>query len=542
MEHVLKTTATRSSASSAPHRRALGTGRGVRWSAASLALAVALAGCTAGKEAVTVEPSGTSTSAGQPGTPSNLVPADLDPALLPFYEQRVSWEDCGDGHLCADIEIPVDWADASAGKASLAVERTQASGTKQGSLLINPGGPGASGVEFLDAALGAISPEVQEAYDVVGFDPRGVGRSSPVTCLDDAGKDQLLSTDHNLDTDKGRADFQAAWTAFGAACQANTGALLGHVDTASAARDMDLLRALLGDEKLTYLGYSYGTQLGGTYAALFPDRVGRLVLDGAVDYTLDPDKLSLDQAMGFERALRAYVTDCMAGAKCPLTGSVDDGLKQIRDLTQRAYTDPLPTQDSGRVLTRTLAFYGIAVTLYADESWPLLTQALSMAMQRNDGSGLLSLADFYNGRGLDGTFEDNSTEAFTAVSCADGRAPTDVAHMQAERDKIVAVAPTLGDSFAWNALVCAGWPTPAAPLTADVSAPGAAPIVVIGTTNDPATPYEWSQALAKTLSSAVLLTWEGEGHTAYGRANDCIADAVDAYFLEGTVPQEGLVC
>jgi len=430
----------------------------------------------------------------------------------------------------------------AAGKASLAVERTQASGTKQGSLLINPGGPGGSGIEFLDAALSSISPEVQEAYDIVGFDPRGVGKSSPVTCLDAAGKDELLSSDFNLDTDAGRADFQAAWTAFGAACQANTGDLLGHVDTASAARDMDLLRALLGDEKLSYLGYSYGTQLGGTYAALFPDRVGRLVLDGAVDYTLDADALSLGQAEGFERALRAYVTDCMAGSGCPLTGSVDEGLRQVRDLTRRAYTDPLPTQDAGRVLTRTLAFYGIAVTLYDDQSWPLLTQALTMAMQRNDGSGLLSLADFYNRRDIDGNFEDNSTEAFTAVSCADGRAPVDVGHMQAERDKILAVAPTLGDSFAWNALVCAGWPTPAEPLTADPSAPGAAPIVVIGTTNDPATPYEWSQSLAKVLSSGVLVTWEGEGHTAYGRSNDCVAAAVDAYFLEGTVPQDGLVC
>ena len=540
MGHVLKTTAARLSVSSALHGGNPGTRRAARWSAGSLVLALVLAGCTAGKEAIDVDPSATST--GQPGVGAGLAPKDLDPSMLPFYEQSVAWESCNDDHLCATIDIPVDWADASAGKASLAVERTQASGTKQGSLLINPGGPGASGIDFLDAAVSVISPEVQEAYDVVGFDPRGVGRSSPVTCLDDAGKDQLLSSDFDMSTDAGRAAFQAAWTAFGAACQSNTGAMLEHVDTGSAARDMDLLRALLGDEKLTYLGYSYGTQLGGTYAALFPERVGRLVLDGAVDYTLEADELSAGQAEGFERALRAYVTDCMAGARCPLTGSVDDGLKQIRELTERAFTDPLPTQDAGRVLTRNLAFYGIAITLYADESWPVLTQALAMALQRNDGSGLLSLADAYNSRDFDGGFEDNSTEAFTAIGCADGRAPADLAHMQAERDKILAVAPTLGESFAWNALVCAGWPTPAKPFTADPSAPGAAPIVVIGTTNDPATPYEWSQSLAKTLESGVLLSWEGEGHTAYGRSNECIAGAVDAYLLDGTVPQDGLVC
>lgn len=544
MDHVPNTIAARPSTSPATRSGTQRMRAAARRAAAPLVLALVLAGCTAGKDAVPVDPTGGSSAptTGQPSDVTALLPAGLDASLLPFYEQRVEWQECDDDRWCATVDIPVDWADASAGKASLAVKRTAAAGARQGSLLVNPGGPGASGIDFLDGALSSISPEVQEAFDIVAFDPRGVGQSSPVTCLDDAGKDKLLSADFDMTSQAGRDAFQAAWTEFGAACQANSGTLLGHVDTSSAARDMDLLRVLVRDDKLTYLGYSYGTQLGGTYAALFPERVGRLVLDGAVDYTLDADGTSLGQAEGFERALRAYVSFCLAEGSCPLTGSVEDALQQIHDLTQQAFTDPLPTNDSGRVLTRTLAFYGIAVTLYSDESWPLLTQALTMAIQRNDGSGLLSLADFYNSRDIDGQFDDNSTEAFTAVNCADGRVSSDVAHMEAERAKILAVAPTLGDSFAWNALVCAGWPTPAKPLAADVSAPGAAPIVVIGTTNDPATPYEWSQSLAKTLASGVLLTWEGEGHTAYGRSNECVAGAVDAYFLEGTVPQDGLVC
>ena len=546
---MLKTTAARISARPAAltgPARGAADGRAarpvVRLAAGAAVAALVLSGCAAGKNATEVDPSGGPATTDAPRDVTALLPTGLDAALVPFYEQQVAWEECDDDRRCATIEIPVDWSDASAGKASLAIKRTTASGDRQGSLLINPGGPGASGIEFLDGALSAISPEVQEAYDIVAFDPRGIGQSTPVTCLDDAAKDELVSKDFDLTTPEGRDAYAAQYAGLGAGCLERTGPILGHVDTSSAARDMDLIRALVGDDKLTYLGYSYGTQLGGTYAALFPERVGRLVLDGAVDYTLDGDALSLGQAEGFERALRAYATDCLAGARCPMTGSVDDALRQIHDLTQRAFTDPLTTQDSGRVLTRNLAFYGIAVALYSDESWPVLTQALDMALARNDGSGLLSLADFYNARDIDGSFADNSTEAFTAVNCADGRADADAAHLEAERAKILEVAPTLGDSFAWGGLICSGWPTPPQPRPADGAAPGAAPIVVIGTTNDPATPYEWAQSLAKTLDSGVLLTWEGEGHTAYGRSNECVAGAVDAYFLEGTVPQDGLVC
>ncbi len=495
-------------------------------------LALGLVGCSS-------TPTKNQQPVAPPSTP--VVGDDVDPALEPFYSQVIEWSACGD-FQCGTATVPIDYAEPGAGSFELALKRAPATGADPiGSLLINPGGPGGSGVEFVETAVARISDRVVEEYDVVGFDPRGVGLSSPVTCLDDAGKDALISRDFDYASDAGLAEAREAYRAFGEACAANTGPLLGHVDTVSAARDLDVLRAALGDEQLTYLGYSYGTALGATYAGLFPERAGRLVLDGALDPSLEPAQVGLQQAVGFENALRAYVADCQAGADCPLTGTVDDGLAQVRDLLDRARRNPLPTE-SDRVLTGTLAFYGIAVTLYDDQNWGALTQGLTAALRQGDGTILLILADAYNERGEDGTFLSNSTEAFTAVNCLDGASSADPATMRAEAAELAEAAPTVGYFFGYGGAVCAEWPYPATGQAGPITAEGAPPILVIGTTNDPATPYAWAQALAEQLSSAVLLTYEGEGHTAYGRSNECIADAVDAYLLEGAVPDEGTRC
>jgi len=493
-------------------------------------LALLLAGCGSLKHQVGVArvatPSGTST---------------VEAGLQPFYDQAIDWKAC-DKFQCATAKVPIDYADPTAGSIRLALKRASATGGAAiGSLLINPGGPGASGVDLVDRAVTTVGKDVLAKYDVVGFDPRGVARSNPVKCMDAASTDKLLSADFDYSTDAGIAAAEAAYTAMGKACAANTGPLLAHVDTVSAARDMDVLRAALGDETLTYLGYSYGTALGATYAGLFPHRVGRMVLDGALDPKLSPDELGLGQAAGFEGALRAYVADCQGGAKCPLTGNVDEGLAKIHNLVERARRSPLPT-GTDRSLTGTLAFYGIAVTLYDNASWSVLTQALTAALGKNDGSVLLHLADLYNDRNADGTFSSNSTEAFTAINCLDGTSSTDVGDMRAEAAKIEQVAPTLGYFFGYGGVVCAGWPYPPTGKVKPITADGAPPILVVGTTDDPATPYAWAQGLASELSSGVLLTFQGEGHTAYGRSNDCIAAAVDAYLLAGTVPADGKRC
>jgi pimeloyl-ACP methyl ester carboxylesterase len=303
---------------------------------------------------------------------------------------------------------------------------------------------------------------------------------------------------------------------------------------------MDLLRALLGDDRLNFLGFSYGTELGATYAGLFPDRVGAMVLDGAIDITMTSFESSKQQAVGFEQALTSYVEDCLGTTLCPLTGTTADGLAQIRALLDQALEQPLPTS-SGRPLTQTLAFYGVAVTLYDERSWEFLSHALDEAMTEGTGDLLLWLADFYNDRNDDGTFSSNSTEAFIAIGCLDSRDNPSDAEQQRQEAQLEQEAPTVGSFFGGGAS-CVDWPFPAVAWDFDKAATGSAPILVIGTTGDPATPYRWAQALASTLANGHLLTYDGEGHTAYTRSNQCIMDAVDQFLVAGTLPAEGLVC
>jgi len=473
---------------------------------------------------------------------THLDDSDIPAGFEQWYHQQVEWTPSTTrGFEEATISAPLSWRDPTAGSIELALIRRPASGEKLGSLLTNPGGPGQAGIEFLTAIFTEFGDPVKRSYDLIGFDPRGVGASTPIFCLDDAAKDAFISADFPDDA-AGREAMAAANAAFGEACYENTGELLANVDTMSAARDMDLIRHLLDDEKLNYLGFSYGTQLGATYAGLFPQRVGRMVLDGAIDLTLTPDEQSLGQAIGFETALRNYVTDCQAGRNCPLTGSVDDGLAQIHNLLQRLQTSPLPTSQSGRSVNRTLAFYGIALPLYDQEMWPYLSMALNEALNLGTGDVLLFLADFYNDRNDDGTFNGNSTEAFQSIGCVDARATEDPGEMDRLAEELRQAAPTVGEFFTYGGLVCRDWPVPVAPGSFDLHAAGAPPILVIGTTNDPATPYEWAVGLANTLDSGVLLTYEGEGHTAYTRSNVCIGDTVDQFLVDGIVPPYGKTC
>lgn len=488
-----------------------------------------LTGCVAPKHQASAPTPGASTS----GT--------SDPALAPFYDQVLEWTTCGDEE-CADATVPLDWEDPGGETITVALRRVPASGgAPVGSMLVNPGGPGRSAIDSISYFRQVVSRDVLAAYDLVAFDPRGVQHSSPVTCVDPPQLDELASWVPDWSTDAGIAEAIARNAEFGQACLDRTGPLLGHVDTRSAARDMDVLRAALGDEALTYLGFSYGTELGATYAALFPERVGRLVLDGALDPTLDSGQVAAGQAAGFESALRAYVTDCQAGPSCPLDGDADAGLARIAQFFDRVRANPLPT-GTDRELTSSLAFSGVAAALYTQSSWPLLTQALTKGIDAGDGSVLLQLADSYYGRGADGTYASNQNEAFSAILCLDDRPSADPDAMRADAAEVIAVAPTVGQFFAYGGASCAQWPVPEVGSLESYEASGAAPIVVVGTTNDPATPYAWAESLSDLLDSAVLLTFEGEGHTAYGRSNACVKDAVDRYFLTGEAPADGTTC
>ncbi|MCT9002088.1 alpha/beta hydrolase [Microbacterium memoriense] len=501
--------------------------------------AVALTGCLY----AAIPPEGAATPAPSREPDLNGVPAGFEE----FYGQALDWQSCvgvdAGSYDCATVTAPLDWADAGAGTIELAIIRRAAtSGTALGSLLTNPGGPGASGYDLVaDSATFAVSARVLDAYDVIGFDPRGVGRSSAVACLDAPEMDAML---YDIPADPRGSD---GWTAelternigFVEACEANSAGILPHITTDNSARDMDLLRGVLGDETLNYLGYSYGTFLGATYAKLFPERVGRLVLDGAIDPSVSGLEVGTTQAVGFESALRAYMADCVGGRDCPFGGTVEEAMTDLSTLLASVDANPIPGSD-GRMLGADNLMTGIIAALYAEASWPYLSRALSDALQ-GDGSTALQLADFYNGRNPDGTYSDNSTEAFRAYNCMDYPLDTSAADEDAASARIAAEAPTIAPY--WQGVdVCAVWPYPPTGVREKISADGAAPILVVGTTNDPATPYSWSVSLAEQLSSGVLITREGEGHTGYNKGNVCVDAAVEAYLVDGTVPTADVTC
>ncbi|NQX10920.1 alpha/beta fold hydrolase [Microbacteriaceae bacterium VKM Ac-2855] len=463
--------------------------------------------------------------------------------LEPYYTQTLIWTECGSAQ-CSEAIVPLDWNDPAAATATIALTRHPArDGSPLGSLLVDPGGPGASGVDFVkDSVDSAVDGVLRDQYDIVGFDPRGVGASTAVSCYDASGMDAYLYD--ILPGERGSDEWFAAQRnttqAFADACAENSGDLLPHVDTVSAAKDLDVLRAALGDTALNYLGYSYGTYLGATYAGLHPDRVGRLVLDGALDPTATSLDVVLEQAKGFESALRAYLTDCLAGEECPFSGTVDEAMTDVRAMLDRVERSPIRATD-GRELGGSTLFTAIIYPLYQATAWSALSQMLT-SVQKGDASIAFQYADGYNGRSSDGGYADNSTEAFTAINCVDYSYAPDIATMRTEAAQIEAAAPYIGRYMAYGDTQCEVWPVSFTGERTAVTAEGAAPILVVGTTNDPATPYVWAQSLASQLSSGQLITYTGEGHTAYNKSNSCVDDAVDGYFVSGTVPASDPQC
>ena len=456
------------------------------------------------------------------------------------YAQTLEWSECELGE-CAEATVPIDYEDPSAGFTTIAMAGAAATGTddKIGTLFINPGGPGGSGIELLGFFTLVASPEVLASYDVVGFDPRGVGQSDPLGCLDTEGLDELLSADVDPDDQQSVDDYTALVDGQGEACLETNPELSQHVTTVETAMDLDVLRALAGDDELHYIGFSYGTFLGTTYAALFPDNVGRLVLDGAMDPSLTAAQTGLRQAGGFQLAFDDYAADCVEN-DCALGASVEEIEQQVIDLFATTADGPLPTDDPDRSLTQAYAFYGVAQQLYAEESWPFLTEALASAFE-GDGSLLLGSADEYSRRTPDG-YLNNQAQANSAINCLDDQIAPEPDSTPTEEDFLEA-SPLFGAiAYGFVEVGCDGWPIAPTVEAPDYTAEGAAPILVVGTTGDPATPIESAQKLAELLDSGVLLTREGEGHTAYLEGNPCITSIIDAYLLEGTVPEDGTTC
>ncbi|MFF3483515.1 alpha/beta hydrolase [Streptomyces sp. NPDC002701] len=476
--------------------------------------------------------------------------------------QKLSWKDCpepsgaegggdapsplpdGGTWRCATLKAPLDWDEPKGDTIELALIRAGASGAENrriGSLLFNFGGPGGSGVTTLPA-FGQDYEQLRTRYDLVSFDPRGVGRSAGVKCESDEQLDAYFQQDATPDDDAEERTLLDNLKEFNDACESNSGKVLPHVRTTDAARDMDLMRQVLGDDELHYFGISYGTELGGVYAHLFPEKVGRAVFDAVVDPTQSPEQGSLGQAEGFQLALDNFAEDCASKPQeCPLGDSAQDVKDRIAQLLKDLDTRPIPGVFP-RELTQTAATSGIAQSLYSQDFWEYLVEGLQQAYE-GDGKVLMLLSDSLNGRNQDGEYS-NISAANVSINCADDRPRYTVADVRAKLPEFRKASPLFGDYLAWGMVGCTDWPVAGAADHPDVRAAGSAPILVVGNTGDPATPYEGARKMAESLGKGVgvELTYKGQGHGSYDSGNTCVRDAVNGYLLDGKVPPTGRVC
>jgi pimeloyl-ACP methyl ester carboxylesterase len=478
-------------------------------------------------------------SACKPNGPTSTK-SSPSPSSSPVEAGSIVWTDCGGGFQCGKVQVPIDYSHPEAGSIGIALDRKLATDPAHriSSLLINPGGPGDSGVQFLRDDLSALT-DLNQRFDLIGFDPRGVGLSSPVVCLNDAQKDAFNELDGVLDDPQEKQDVIQASKDFAAACLRNNAKILPFVDTTNAAKDMDSIRAAIGDSQLTYLGYSYGTFLGQMYAHLFPTHVRALVFDGVVDPSVSASDMLLAQLNGFERNYEAFLADCASrkgtATPCAYAKSGDPATK-LNALLQRL--DARPMVVGTRTLTRGLALTGVISGLYYQAFWQYLDLGLASADQ-GDGRLLIALADQLSQRNSDGTYS-NLTDAIEAVDCLDNPVPTDISYYDQLGPSFAKVSPLLGPALQYNNLICAYWPLKPTRVPGPLTADGAPPILVVGGTNDPVTPYAWAQSVNKQLAGSVLLTRSGNGHTSGD--NPCASAAENAYLINLTLPAAGTIC
>ena len=520
---------------------------------AAAVVAVAISGCASSSpRAVAVPtPPSTVTSSGKPIGP---VPAGLQS----YYAQIVTWGDCAafartlaneksysaPGLQCARMQAPVDYTQPQGKQVSLSLLRRPASGTKTGSLVVNPGGPGGSGMDTAaDLSYMVANGPLGQHFDLVGFDPRGVGASEPAVVCQTGPENDAQRKDVDVDTSPaGIAKTEQEEKDYVSKCaQRVSPDVLEHVGTREVAQDMDVLRSVLGDEKLTYLGYSYGTRLGTAYAEAFPGNVRALVLDGAVDPTADPIQELIRQGQGFQGAFDAFAADCAKQPGCPLGADPKGAVLRYRVLVNPLITSPATTRDP-RGLSYADAQTGVLQALYSPQLWSALRAGLTQ-LASGSGDTLLALADLYEGRNADGTYA-NTIDAFNAVRCVDAPPLTNRTANDQAAAQYRAVAPFLDDGHGTGAApldACAFWPVPSTAAPHVVHAPGVPPTMVISTTGDPATPYAAGVDLAQQLG-ARLLTFKGNQHTVALQGEDCVDKAVTSYLVDLKLPAEGATC
>ncbi len=497
--------------------------------AAVVASLAVVAGCGTSAAGPTTHPSAT------PAASASLAAPTLAPAT------PVWWSDCGNGFQCGFVDVPRDYAEPTGPTVRLSLIRLPAldQTRRVGSLVVNPGGPGGSGIDFVrSGATILFSKKLRTSFDIVGFDPRGVGASTPIRCVPDL--DHFIPEDSTPNTPAELTNLLDGAKTFAEQCGERNADLLPHLATADVARDLDQIRASLGDAKLTYLGFSYGTLIGEVYASMFPGRIRALALDGVVDPALGEASFREQQAQAFEGALNRFLADCAAKSSCAFHSGGNPGAA-FDALMNRIEAHPVPVL---RLAAREPvgppeAWAAVLQSLYSKEAWPLLADALSEAAD-GDGTLMLLLGDPLRGRNPDGSYS-NLMDAYYAVTCLDWPASRDPAAYSKLATQFTKVAPRVGRLLAFNDIECAYWPTPAVRKPAKIAAPGAPAIVLVGTTGDVATPYAWAKRVAASMTSSVLVTRVGEGHTAYGDSA-CVRTAVDAYLLSLTSPKKNLRC
>lgn len=492
-----------------------------------------------------------------PGAPQPGPAASAPVDLARFYDQQLTWGPCvpyatndddakayaSTSFACAKLSVPLDYTQPNATTAQIGVLRQKATGDRIGSLLFNPGGPGASGMSL----VASLAPQLKDSplakrFDLVGFDPRGVGSSTPaLDCLTDADwTDQR--DDLNVDpSPAGVARTEAKNKLYAERCAQRSGGaeVLAHVGTREVAKDLDILRAVLGDQKLSYVGYSYGTRIGTQYAEDFPQNVRVMVLDGALDPTETTIDREVKQIAGFQQAFQAFAADCAKNRLCPLGTDPAQATAAYQVLTRSLITKPLMV--GSRELSYSDAVTGTIQALYLKDLWPPLQRGLS-GLASGDGRILLLLADLYYGRSDSGHY-DQEQDAFTAISCVDEQRITDRSVVAATTAASNAAAPFQDDGLGVVAALdpCAFWPVPATGMPHVPNVTGLPPTLVISTTGDPATPYQAGVDLAKQIGGS-LLTYEGTQHTVALRGVACIDDIVNAYLIDATRAPDGKRC
>ncbi len=481
-------------------------------------------------EATTTDPATTAPDATD-------APATTDP---PAQAGAIDWQPFGSGGVeVGSLQVPVDYDDPDGPTFDLYLARHLATDPAKriGTLLVNPGGPGFGGSDFAVYAAQIYSDTLLEHFDILGWDPRGTGLSEPaIDCVDDYDR-YFADLDMTPDDDAERQRLVDLAAEFTDACAANNAEILPFIGTNNSARDMDSIRRALGEETITYFGFSYGSELGATWATLFPDTVRAAVLDGAADPTVDDVTSSLQQIAGFEQSLATFLARCSERASCEFHNG-GDAAGAYDALMEELDANPVPADPDRPLVGRAVALNATAQAMYSEALWPMLESALAQA-QAGDGSGLLELHDMYFQRQPDGSY-DNSLEAFQAISCMDSDERRTVQEEDALAPRFYEVAPRFAPEGSAGSYFCTFFP-PSEEPRAEVTGAGAGPILVVGTTGDPATPLSSTEAMARALEQGVLLVVVADQHTGYG-VNQCSYDVIDSYLVDLTVPADGTRC